>query len=346
MDSDDLEKLLELLRDGLDAELSRALNTVPINNNPTNIQNTGKLETIHEEDTSDESLDESLNEINEISEIDDSESDHIIEDINELVEDDVSDDNKYGCKHYVRKCQIISPCCNKVFTCRLCHDESMYSNNLSDDAHKINRFDIKRIICLICGEEQDVHQNCSKCNACFSEYFCNICNLFDKYKGQVHCSEDGCNMCRVGSSKNDKMFHCKGCNCCLHINLLNNHECKPHMLNNNCPICYEDLSSSTIPSSTLKCGHLMHRTCLNEYLEHDYICPLCSKSIVDASKLYKHIDKHIDKQIEDSVMEDSCRPEINILCNDCNTKSTVKYHILGQKCGSEQCGSYNTKRIK
>ena len=42
------------------------------------------------------------------------------------------------CEHYNRNCKIIAPCCNKIFDCRLCHD------NFFEDDHKINRYDIKK----------------------------------------------------------------------------------------------------------------------------------------------------------------------------------------------------------
>ena len=29
----------------------------------------------------------------------------------------------------IKKCKLIMPCCNKPFSCRLCHDEEMYDNN-------------------------------------------------------------------------------------------------------------------------------------------------------------------------------------------------------------------------
>ena len=51
------------------------------------------------------------------------------------------------CVHYERKCNIVAPCCGKVFGCRVCHDE------MSD--HEMNRFEIERIICKDCGTEQD-----------------------------------------------------------------------------------------------------------------------------------------------------------------------------------------------
>ena len=30
----------------------------------------------------------------------------------------------YGCKHYLRRCKIVSPCCNEIYSCRLCHNNS------------------------------------------------------------------------------------------------------------------------------------------------------------------------------------------------------------------------------
>ena len=35
---------------------------------------------------------------------------------------------KYGCKHYNRNCKFFTNCCNKIFDCRLCHDEYFENN--------------------------------------------------------------------------------------------------------------------------------------------------------------------------------------------------------------------------
>ncbi|KAK1650108.1 hypothetical protein QYE76_067913 [Lolium multiflorum] len=43
----------------------------------------------------------------------------------------------FGCKHYRRRCRIRAPCCNDVFNCRHCHNEST-------------------VICLVCDTEQPV----------------------------------------------------------------------------------------------------------------------------------------------------------------------------------------------
>ena len=52
---------------------------------------------------------------------------------------EVTESQQDNCEHYKRGCKIIAPCCNKIFHCRLCHDEQ--SN------HEINRFNIKKVQC-------------------------------------------------------------------------------------------------------------------------------------------------------------------------------------------------------
>lgn len=29
----------------------------------------------------------------------------------------------FGCEHYKRNCKLLATCCNKLFTCRFCHDK-------------------------------------------------------------------------------------------------------------------------------------------------------------------------------------------------------------------------------
>ncbi|KAL1525163.1 hypothetical protein AB1Y20_020034 [Prymnesium parvum] len=40
-----------------------------------------------------------------------------------------------------------------------------------------------------------------------------------------------------------------------------------------CIICYEQLA--TAPTSSLHCGHLFHKTCIDEWIEKDGRCPIC-----------------------------------------------------------------------
>lgn len=129
-----------------------------------------------------------------------------------------------GCKHYSRRCQLVSPCCQRVFTCRcalcmlglhfcscaacayaacaqcmkghcdpapcrLCHDEAVGS-------HRMDRYAIAEMVCMQCGLQQPVAGTCSGCSAQLACYYCNICHLFDDEPGRpiYHCPF--CNVCR------------------------------------------------------------------------------------------------------------------------------------------------------
>ncbi len=71
------------------------------------------------------------------------------------------------------------------------------------------------------------------------------------------------------------------------------------------------------------------------------MCPICRKSIIDPLL----IEATLDAEIEATKMPEEYKNlEIQVLCNDCNTKSTVKFHVVGAKC--LQCRSYNTSQVK
>jgi CHY zinc finger len=54
-----------------------------------------------------------------------------------------------ACVHYERSCNIVAPCCNRVFGCRICHDE------LSPSGHPpMNRFLIREVVCKLCNTRQ------------------------------------------------------------------------------------------------------------------------------------------------------------------------------------------------
>ena len=243
-----------------------------------------------------------------------------------------------GCKHYNRNCSIISPCCNKEFSCRLCHDEFIDENELDyKKKHQINRFDIYENICKKCNHRQKVSNKCEKCNIQFAKYFCNICKLFDNIdKQQYHC--DKCNICRIGGKEN--FFHCEKCSCCLSISIKDNHKCIKDKIKNKCPICMEDMFNSIEKVSIINCGHAIHQDCLKEYIKTNYKCPLCAKSITDMTNYFNMLDLEIENiQLPDEYKD----KKVDILCNDCEKKSNVKFHFAGLKC--KECNSYNTSQI-
>ena len=236
----------------------------------------------------------------------------------------------YGCKHYKRKCKIKSECCNKIYWCRLCHDEDIEENEKDfKKHHKLDRHATKYVICSICNTEQEINKFCVNCKTCFGKYYCKKCRLYDDIdKQQYHCNK--CGICRVGKSV---MEHCDTCNICR---LKLDHECR-NISNTPCPICYESIEYSVLAIIQMKCGHWIHRKCFNDYLLHDYKCPLCSKSVCDLT-MYNEM---MDRRIEGTVMPEEQDKDVQVLCNECEQMTNLKYHYIGHKCG--HCGSYNTK---
>ncbi|XP_011263968.1 RING finger and CHY zinc finger domain-containing protein 1 isoform X1 [Camponotus floridanus] len=240
-------------------------------------------------------------------------------------------EDDYGCEHYKRKSKFVTPCCNKVYTCRFCHDEQ--------EAHTVNRKEVTELICVLCDTRQPVQATCQNCHCQFGKYTCLECNLFDdEDKNQYHC--DGCGICRVGGR--EKFFHCAKCNMCLPVQLQNGHTCIENVSHSNCPVCLEDIHTSRTPCHIPGCGHLLHRTCFKELLQSGhYACPTCQVSLLDMTDLWKYLDTEVSLTPMPEEYKDY---KADILCKDCHEESTVKFHIVGLKCLN--CGSYNTCRIK
>jgi len=249
---------------------------------------------------------------------------------------DETNNTSNGCKHYLRKCEIISPCCQKKYWCRLCHDEENDDNMIDEKSkHRINRFEINQVECCNCHKIQSIKQYCEYCQTCFGLYYCDICHLFDDQdKKQFHCN--GCGFCRIGK---DNFIHCDKCNMCINKEIYDTHKCI-NVKDNVCSICMADMFTSTIPIYQLKCGHYLHTTCLTEMLHSSYKCPLCFQSIVDTDLL----NQYIDQEISLTPMPDDYKDlMIKILCNDCHKESETKFHIFGLKC--QHCQGYNSRRI-
>ncbi|XP_004430894.1 PREDICTED: RING finger and CHY zinc finger domain-containing protein 1 isoform X1 [Ceratotherium simum simum] len=230
-----------------------------------------------------------------------------------------------GCEHYDRGCLLKAPCCDKLYTCRLCHD--------NNEDHQLDRFKVKEVQCINCEKIQHAQQTCEECSTLFGEYYCSICHLFDKDKKQYHC--DNCGICRIGPKED--FFHCLKCNLCLAMNLQGKHKCIENVSRQNCPICLEDIHTSRVVAHVLPCGHLLHRTCYEEMLKEGYRCPLCMHSALDMTRYWRQLDDEIAQTPMPSEYQNMT---VDILCNDCNGRSTVQFHILGMKCNI--CESYNT----
>lgn len=239
-----------------------------------------------------------------------------------------------NCDHYERSCKIMAPCCNEIFSCRFCHDEEKYENEVNHKIkHKINRYDIKTIICTNCETLQDIKQYCENCSICMGKYYCDICHLFDDIdKQQFHCTK--CNICRVGGIEN--YTHCDVCNMCIKNDI--EHKCII-VQDSLCSICMDDLYTSILPIVQMKCGHYIHKDCFLELIQSSYKCPLCSQSLGDTELM----NSYVDEEIMQTAMPTEYNYNVKILCNDCHMECDTKFHIFGLKCMN--CGCYNTRKI-
>ncbi|KAK1265876.1 hypothetical protein QJS04_geneDACA000190 [Acorus gramineus] len=250
----------------------------------------------------------------------------------------------FGCSHYRRRCKIRAPCCGEIFDCRHCHNEAKNAMEVDLlDRHEINRHEIGKVICSLCGTEQDVQQNCVNCGVCMGEYFCGKCKFFEDNvsKKQYHC--DGCGICRTGGEEN--FFHCRQCGCCYSKTIEDSHRCVERAMHHNCPVCFEFLFDSTKDISVLQCGHTIHYGCLKEMQHHfnhlRFACPVCSRSICDMSKVWEKLDQEVAATPMPEMYQDKM---VWILCNDCGSKSEVHFHIVAHKC--LKCKSYNTRQTR
>ncbi|KAL3623354.1 E3 ubiquitin-protein ligase RZFP34 [Castilleja foliolosa] len=248
---------------------------------------------------------------------------------------------KYGCSHYRRRCKIIAPCCNEIFDCRHCHNDSKNSLDVDPlERHDIPRHEIKRIICSLCDTEQDVQQICINCGVCLGKYYCSICKFFDDdvSKNQYHCHE--CGICRTGGKEN--FFHCDKCGCCYSKTLKDTHRCIEKAMHHNCPVCFEYLFDTTRGIAVLPCGHTIHLDCVKEMERHfQYACPVCSKSYCDMTRVWERLDQEVASTPMPQMYQNRM---VWILCNDCGETSEVNYHIVAHKCLN--CNSYNTKQTR
>ena len=176
--------------------------------------------------------------------------------------------------------------------------------------------------------------------------------------------------CAAGGREN--FFHCDTCGACYATELRGNHVCVPDAMASQCPICCEYLfdsleppqvraatrrthacaanTAATFPSAStrttalvpqvLRCGHTIHRKCLESYAEHGgFTCPLCSASVCDMQHAWLALDEEIRRAPMPAELEGK---RVGILCNDCHEQAEAEFHCFGLRCGG--CGSYNTRR--
>lgn len=237
-----------------------------------------------------------------------------------------------GCPHYLRLCKSECNVCQKYYVCQICHDEA--------ETHEMDRRKVRKMLCMNCKRPQPPNRKCVFCKEVMGDYYCNSCKLWsdDPDKPIYHCEE--CDICRVGHGHGIDTFHCEKCGICMALTVKDNHKCIEKAANSGCPICLEDLFSSTKPTVFMPCGHPIHSFCFKEYTKRFYRCPICAKSIFDTSALFRMVDEEIRCEV---LPPELANKRVRIVCQDCHLKSRTDFHLAGLKC--ETCGSYNTAQI-
>ena len=241
---------------------------------------------------------------------------------------------RLGCRHYFRACKVRAECCGELHTCRLCHD--------AEHTHVMDRSKVTEILCMRCDTLQCVSERCVnvECGQRFARYFCAVCVFYDDKEGRsvYHCHS--CNVCRVGKGLGIDFFHCMKCNQCMNIKYQKGHNCVEKAMESDCPICRQYLFTSTSPVKYLRCGHIMHRSCYDEYSKENSCCPVCSKSLEETTALYQYLDKQL--QTGGGMPREYRSARCDLFCLDCQgTNLNVPYHFLFNRC--PDCGSYNTR---
>lgn len=269
---------------------------------------------------------------------------------------------KLGCNHYQRGVKLFAKCCKVWVPCRQCHDEAMHGH------HKMDRYAVDRVMCMRCMTEQPVSSRCVRCNATFASYFCSVCRFYDDSGRDIyHCPH--CKTCRLGKGLGIDNYHCARCDACVSLESKQHHKCHERGLHAECPVCQEDMFSSTEKVVYLRCGHPMHASCFRKYTKTSFKCPYCFVAITDMSAYYASIDNllqhdanHQQQQQQPPQQQqeqedeqprnqqqspNNRRPQALIHCNDCGSKSLAPSHFLFHKChAGANCSSYNTRVIE
>ncbi|KAE9465486.1 hypothetical protein C3L33_02609, partial [Rhododendron williamsianum] len=231
----------------------------------------------------------------------------------------------FGCSHYRRRCKIRAPCCDEIFDCRHCHNESKVvcsflwfyidikittfgiSSNTTATAECYCSWAFK--IGETQNESNSIHnleQNSLEVDP-LSRHDVprhEVKRVSEAVlKDQYHC--DKCGICRLKffsklfyfppiaitvpiTGGEENFFHCNKCGCCYSRLMKDSHICVERAMHHNCPVCFE-VASMPMP----------------EMYENKMVW---------------------------------------ILCNDCGETSEVNFHIVAHKC--VKCNSYNTRRTR
>ncbi|KAK9921045.1 hypothetical protein M0R45_029575 [Rubus argutus] len=263
---------------------------------------------------------------------------------------------KLGCMHYRRRCKIIAPCCDEVFDCRHCHNES--KNSLKVDPihrHDVPRHDLKRVICSLCNTEQDVQQHCSQCGVCMGNYFLLQVQVLNSSIIVTNVVSAGLRFIVVSLS----YFWSSICTCLSAFQLVLQNWRARRTFSTATDV---ELLLNAAEGFTQLCGKkqcIIIALCVLSFFRYDgrhycltmwahYTSGMCEG---DGEAFPGILALFVQKSYCD--MSHCCDSDAQmyqnkivwILCNDCGGESSeVSFHIVAHKC--LKCKSYNTRQTQ
>lgn len=240
----------------------------------------------------------------------------------------------FGCKHYLRKCQIYCVVCSKFYFCRQCHDEANQDHTMECVGSSCTTPQIK---CVLCGAVSLPTSTCSSCGSNFAKYYCSKCLLY----------------CDAGQEMHPR-GHCSTCGVCvLYSNALPGVEnrCQLHVSNEPteegaCQFCMGSIDDQR-ESLLMPCGsHYAHTPCYAKSVaECSYQCPSCKKLI-----LYPTMRAEFEVRMRELFEITRRPPEIianlsSYMCYECGDSFVDQPHIVPLRCWNPTCLSFNTTPI-
>ncbi|TVT96758.1 hypothetical protein EJB05_58031, partial [Eragrostis curvula] len=148
-----------------------------------------------------------------------------------------ADKQIFGCEHYKRNCKLVAACCNKLFTCRFCHDK------VSD--HTMERSVYHCPFCNLCrlgnGLGTDFF-HCMKCNCCLGMKLM-------EHKCRENLLEMNCPICCDSIFTSSAAVRGLPCGHFMHSACFQAYTCTHYT----CPICCKSLGDMTVSQCTLAC---------------------------------------------------------------------------------------------
>lgn len=237
----------------------------------------------------------------------------------------------FGCKHFLRKCQIYCTVCEKFYFCRQCHNEANPDHDLEYVSSSCTTPQVK---CVLCAAISPPTSNCSSCGSSFANYYCPTCMLY----------------CDAGQDMHPR-GHCSTCGVCvLYSNTLpgvENH-CQLHVSNESidedlCQFCKGSVDDSR-KSFLMPCGsHYAHNQCYAKSIaECSYQCPSCKKLI-----MYPTMRAEFEARMRELFEITRRPPEIlanlaSYICYECGNSFVDQPHIVPLRCWNPNCLSFNT----